>query len=108
MRNVSIPPFASVSAAAPPAGPPPMTATLKFRLLSFGVVLEADTWNLITGLERVVVVVVGMAELRRRPVKVLKTTELIVVKGKGFESVSKERVNLECFCSKKEWIWLGI
>lgn len=79
MRNVSIPPFARVSAAAPPAGPPPMTATLRFRLLSFGEDLAAETWNLIKGLERVVevVVLVGTEGLRRRPVKGLKAMELM-------------------------------
>lgn len=42
-----MPPLASVSAAAPPAGPPPITATLRFRLVSFGLDLEAlMTWKL--------------------------------------------------------------
>ena len=96
-----MPPFARVSAAEPPAGPPPMTATLRLRLLSFGEVLEADTWNLITGLERVVEVV-GTAELRRRPVKGLKATELMFEKV----SVSNVRGTLEWFCNKvADMVW---
>ncbi|KAK2357551.1 geranylgeranyl diphosphate reductase, chloroplastic [Trifolium repens] len=46
MRKVSTPPFASVSAAAPPAGPPPMTATRRFRPLSFWLFAAATTVNL--------------------------------------------------------------
>ncbi|KAK8652381.1 hypothetical protein V6N13_061400 [Hibiscus sabdariffa] len=79
IRNVSMPPFARVSAAAPPAGPPPMTATLRLRLLSLGEVLAADTWNLTKGLEREVVVGLwqGKVALRRSPVKGLKVMELM-------------------------------
>lgn len=41
-----MPPLARVSAAAPPAGPPPITATLRLRLVSLGLDLEAKTWSL--------------------------------------------------------------
>ncbi|KAJ6676826.1 hypothetical protein OIU85_010044 [Salix viminalis] len=41
MRYVSMPPLANVSAAAPPAGPPPMTATLRLRFWSLGLDLLA-------------------------------------------------------------------
>lgn len=47
IRNVSIPPLASVSAAAPPAGPPPITATRRLRPATLGLVLAARTWNLL-------------------------------------------------------------
>lgn len=36
-----MPPLANVSAAAPPAGPPPMTATRRLRFWSFGLDLLA-------------------------------------------------------------------
>lgn len=36
-----MPPWARVSAAAPPAGPPPMTATLRLRPVTLGLDLEA-------------------------------------------------------------------
>lgn len=45
MRKVSTPPFARVSAAAPPAGPPPMTATRRLRPSSFGLDIPATTVN---------------------------------------------------------------
>ena len=38
-----MPPWARVSAAAPPAGPPPMTATRRLRLASLGLALDAVT-----------------------------------------------------------------
>ncbi|KAI3766845.1 hypothetical protein L2E82_16920 [Cichorium intybus] len=42
MRKVSIPPLARVSAAAPPAGPPPTTATRRFRPMIVGTGLGGD------------------------------------------------------------------
>lgn len=41
-----MPPLARVSAAEPPAGPPPTTATRRFRPVTFGLVLAALTWSL--------------------------------------------------------------
>ncbi|KVI06432.1 hypothetical protein Ccrd_015246 [Cynara cardunculus var. scolymus] len=43
IKNVSIPPSARVRAAAPPAGPPPMTATRRFRPTILGLDMAATT-----------------------------------------------------------------
>ncbi|KAJ0585729.1 hypothetical protein HanHA89_Chr05g0204041 [Helianthus annuus] len=83
MRMVSIPPLARVSAAAPPAGPPPTTATRRFRPVSLGLdllarILTRRWWDL----GRVVMEVVEWwfsGEEWRRPVKDLRVMEAMVV-----------------------------
>lgn len=54
IRNVSMPPLANVSAAEPPAGPPPTMATRRFRPDSLGLNLPAMTlsfrWGRVWGL----------------------------------------------------------
>ena len=88
-----------------------MTATLRLRLLSLGEVLAAETWNLITGLEiAVVVVVVGTAELRRRPVKGLKAMELMFknLRVSPIARTDEKVVRSVNVFVIKGWIWLGI